>query len=59
MLKRAGLLIAGVWAVVFLANGASKARGIAEGDVWLALAPFAIGWLMVRAGRFVATGSIR
>jgi hypothetical protein len=57
MIRRAFYLIAGLWALVFLANGASKLDGIREGDVWLACAPFAIGWLLVRAGRFVVTGS--
>jgi len=53
MLKRAFFVFAVLWAGVFLANGATKVNGIGEGDVWLALAPVTIGWLLVRAGRFV------
>ena len=59
MIRRTWYLIAGLWALVFLANGSSKTHGIGEGDVWLACAPFAIGWLLVRAARFIATGSLR
>jgi hypothetical protein len=57
-LKRAWFLIAGLWALVFLANGATKAHGVGLGDVLLAIAPLAIGFLLLIAVRFVATGSV-
>jgi hypothetical protein len=59
MLKRLGWVLAGVWAAVFLANGATKVDGIGRGDVMLAAAPLAIGWLLLQAGRFVVTGSLK
>ncbi len=43
MLKRAWCLLALAWAGVFLANGATKERGIGAGDIYLAFAPMVIG----------------
>jgi hypothetical protein len=57
MLKRAWFPIAALWALVFLGNGATKARGIGAGDI--ALAPLVAGWLLLYATRFIATGSFR
>lgn len=59
MLKRLFTLLAAAWAAAFLANGSTRATGIMPGDVALALAPLAIGWVVVRGARFVATGSFR
>jgi hypothetical protein len=59
VLRRLYLLLSGVWALVFLANGATKEDGVGRGDVLLAIAPAATGWLLIRAGRFVVTGSPR
>jgi hypothetical protein len=59
VIRRGWFLVCAVWALAFLANGSTKVDGIGEGDVWLACAPFACGWLLVRATRFVLTGSPR
>lgn len=57
MMKRLFLLLTGIWAFVFIANGLTKENGLGQGDLMLALAPLAVGWLIVRGGRFVVTGS--
>lgn len=59
MLKRAWLLVSIVWALVFLWNGSTKLDGVGDGDVMMAAAPLAIGWLLVKSLRFIATGSFR
>ena len=41
MLRRLWFVLAGLWAGVFLANGATKDRGVGGWDVALGLAPLA------------------
>jgi len=59
MLKRAWLLGSGIWAALCLWSGANRGNGggIEEKDVYLALAPLAIGGLLGLAIRFVITGA--
>lgn len=57
MLKRAWLLIAGVWALVFLAAGTTREHGIKSLDVGIAVAPLIAGWLLARGMRFIVTGT--
>jgi hypothetical protein len=59
MFKRAWFVIAALWALAFLANGATKVNGIGEGDVMLAFAPAILGWVGWRLLRFVVLGSVR
>jgi hypothetical protein len=58
MLKRVWLLCCLLYEErVFILNGTTKVNGIGEGDMWLAVAPFAIWRLLAIAARFVVTGS--
>ena len=59
MLKRAWLLCSGIWAALCLWGGANRGSGsgIEEKDVYLALAPLVLGWLLALAVRFIITGS--
>lgn len=54
MLKRLWFVISAVWAACVLAG----APQINEKFLIEALAPFALGWFIAGAGRFVVTGSV-
>lgn len=56
MLKRLWVMLASVWAFVFLANACTKIDGPGWGDLFLAAAPLIAGLLAMRAGRWVAFG---
>jgi hypothetical protein len=56
MLRRFSLLLCGLWAAVFLLNGATKAGWIGRGDLLLAVAPLAIGLLLREFAHFVVSG---
>jgi hypothetical protein len=59
MLKRLGWVLAGVWAVPCLWAGFARPEGILAKDFITAFAPLVSGWLLLVAGRFVATGTVR
>jgi hypothetical protein len=54
VLKRLWFLLAGIWALCCLIPDADRITGKLLGK---AFAPFALGWFVERAGRFVVTGS--
>ena len=56
MVKRGWLVFSAVWAAAFLANGATKAGGIQDFDLFLASLPFVVGWSLWRALRYVISG---
>jgi hypothetical protein len=59
MLKRLWLVLSIPWAVLFLWSGSTRAGGIQDLDIGLALGPFLMGPLMLAVGRFVVTGRWR
>jgi hypothetical protein len=57
MLKRAWLLLSGVWALLVLYGGSTRGEGIMEKDLVLGFAPLVLGWLLARGTRYVVTGT--
>ncbi len=59
MIKRAWLVVSGVWAAVFLAAGSTREDGLLAGDFAVSLLPFVAGPLLLAAFRFILWGSVR
>lgn len=59
MLKRLWHVVSVPWSLFVLYGGSTRAHGLREVDLFLAAAPWLIGWLLWTSGRYIRTGSFR